>query len=68
VSIQMLDVASRRSSIVAGSDGICCPRWSPDGRYLLASHAAYEDLLLYEFATQKWSVITKGLGDIGYME
>jgi Tol biopolymer transport system component/DNA-binding winged helix-turn-helix (wHTH) protein len=68
VSIQLLDLASRRSSTVAGSDGICCPRWSPDGRYLLTSHADYDDLLLYEFATGKWTAIAKGLGAVGYME
>ena len=68
VSIQLLNVASRRSAALAGTDGICCPRWSPDGRYLLASHADYEDLLLYEFASRKWTVIAKGLGPIGYME
>jgi Tol biopolymer transport system component/DNA-binding winged helix-turn-helix (wHTH) protein len=68
VSIQLLDLASRRSTTLAGTDGICCPRWSPDGRYLLASHADYNDLLLYEFATRKWTVIAKGLGPIGYME
>jgi dipeptidyl aminopeptidase/acylaminoacyl peptidase len=68
VSIQLLDLASRRSTTLAGTDGICCPRWSPDGRYLLASHADYEDILLYEFATRKWSVIAKDLGPIGYME
>jgi Tol biopolymer transport system component/DNA-binding winged helix-turn-helix (wHTH) protein len=68
VSIQLLDLASRRSIALPGTDGICCPRWSPDGRYLVATHADYDDLLLYEFATQKWSVIVKKLGPMGYME
>jgi Tol biopolymer transport system component/DNA-binding winged helix-turn-helix (wHTH) protein len=68
VSIQLLELASRRSTALAGTDGICCPRWSPDGRYLLAAHAEADDLLLYEFASQKWTVIAKGLGPIGYME
>lgn len=68
VSIQLLDLASRRGTTLAGTDGICCPRWSPDGRYLLASHAENDDLLLYEFASRKWTVIAKGLGPIGYME
>ncbi len=67
VSIQLLDLASRRSTTLADTDGICCPRWSPDGRYLLASHADFDDLLLYEFANRKWTVIAKGLGLIGYM-
>lgn len=68
VAIQLLDLASRRSTTLAGTAGICCPRWSPDGRYLLASHADYSDLLLYEFASRKWSVIVKDVGPIGYME
>lgn len=67
-SIQLLDVASRRSTPLVGTDGICCPRWSPDGRFLLASHADDSDLLVYEFATKKWNVVAKGLGPIGYME
>jgi Tol biopolymer transport system component/DNA-binding winged helix-turn-helix (wHTH) protein len=67
-SIQMLDLASRRVTTLPGTDGICCTRWSPDGRFLLASHATFNDLLLYEFATQKWAVIAKDLGLIGYME
>jgi Tol biopolymer transport system component/DNA-binding winged helix-turn-helix (wHTH) protein len=68
VSIQILDLATRRSAPLVGSDGICCPRWSPDGRFILASHANYDDLLLYEFASRKWTLIAKGLGMIGYME
>ncbi len=56
------------AQLCAGTDGICCPRWSPDGRYLVASHADYDDLLLYEFATRKWTIIAKDLGPIGYME
>lgn len=68
ISIQVLNMATRRSAPLVGSDGICCPRWSPDGGFLLASHASYDDLLLYEFATKKWTVLVKGLGDIGYME
>jgi Tol biopolymer transport system component/DNA-binding winged helix-turn-helix (wHTH) protein len=67
-SVKILDLATRQGSSVARSEGICCPRWSPDGRYLLTSHEAYDDLLLFEFATQKWSVLVKDLGPIGYME
>lgn len=68
VSIHLLDLASRHSTSLAGTVGICCPRWSPDGRFLLASHADYNDLLLYEFATRKWTTILKDRGFIGYME
>lgn len=68
VSLQLLDLATRRATSLPGSGGICCSGWSPDGRFLLASHANYEDVLLYEFATRKWTTLVKGLGMIGYME
>jgi Tol biopolymer transport system component/DNA-binding winged helix-turn-helix (wHTH) protein len=67
-SIQIMDLATRRITSFRGSEGICCPRWSPDGRFILASNQDYTDLFLYEFASQKWTVIVKGLGPIGYME
>ena len=68
VSIQLLDLASRRLTTLPGSEGICCPRWSPDGRFLVAGTPSEEDILLYEFATHKWSVLVKNLGHLGYMQ
>jgi DNA-binding winged helix-turn-helix (wHTH) protein/Tol biopolymer transport system component len=67
-SIQFLNVATRKQSTLEGSDGICCTRWSPDGKYLLATHPDNTDLELYEFATRKWSPILKNFPHIGYME
>jgi Tol biopolymer transport system component/DNA-binding winged helix-turn-helix (wHTH) protein len=66
-SIEFLDLATRKLTTLLGSDGICCPRYSPDGRYLIATHSSYDDLLLYDFATAKWTTIVKDLGPLGYM-
>jgi Tol biopolymer transport system component len=66
-SIEFLDVATRKLTTLPGSDGICCPRYSPDGRYLIATNSTYDDLLLYDFRTAKWSTIVKDLGPLGYM-
>jgi Tol biopolymer transport system component/DNA-binding winged helix-turn-helix (wHTH) protein len=66
-SIQMLDLVSHRQTQLLGSDGICCPRWSPDGRFLITVAAKYDELLLYEFASQKWTSVAKGIGSIGYL-
>lgn len=41
--------------MVPGSDGLYAPRWSPDGRYLAAMSANSKKLVLYNFATRKWS-------------
>jgi Tol biopolymer transport system component/DNA-binding winged helix-turn-helix (wHTH) protein len=67
-SIQFLDVGARKQSGLEGSDGICCPRWSPDGKYLLATHPDNSGLELYDFSTRKWNPILKNYPNIGYME
>jgi Tol biopolymer transport system component/DNA-binding winged helix-turn-helix (wHTH) protein len=66
-SIEFVDMATRKLITLPGSDGICCPRYSPDGRYLIASHSNYDDILLYDFATAKWTTVVKDLGPLGYM-
>jgi Tol biopolymer transport system component len=68
VSIQLLDLASRRITPLSESEGLCCPRWSPDGRYLVAARHWGEVLEVYEFATQKWKVILNGPSPTGYIE
>jgi Tol biopolymer transport system component len=54
--IQLVDMKTHQaSSRLPGSAGLFSPRWSPDGRYLLAvSIEGSKKLLLYDFTTQKW--------------
>ena len=68
VSIQILDLAARKLEQLPGSEDICCPRWSADGRSLLATHKSYDDLVVYDFARQKWTNLVKNIGLIGFME
>jgi len=67
-SIQILDLATRKMEQLPGAEGICCPRWSGDGRSILASHQSYDDLVVYDFVRQKWTTIVKNMGLVGYME
>jgi Tol biopolymer transport system component/DNA-binding winged helix-turn-helix (wHTH) protein len=67
-SIQILDLATRKIEQLPGSDEICCPRWSADGKFILATHGTYDDLVLYDFGRQKWTTILKDKGLIGFME
>ncbi|HWC19878.1 MAG TPA: hypothetical protein VG498_22885, partial [Terriglobales bacterium] len=53
--IQVLDLRNHRTSPIPGSEGLVCPRWSPDGRYVAAKSADSKRLMLYEFATQRWT-------------
>jgi Tol biopolymer transport system component len=36
------------------------PRWSPDGKSLAALTADSRKLLLFDFATQRWTTLTQG--------
>ena len=40
--------------------GYFAPRWSPNGRYVLAEKADFSTLLLFDFQTQKWTEFAKG--------
>jgi Tol biopolymer transport system component len=52
-SIHLLDLQTRRATEVAGSGALCCPRWSPDGRYIAAIQSPDQTLMLFDFTTQK---------------
>jgi Tol biopolymer transport system component len=54
ITIQFADLETAQLTTVPGSEGLFSPRWSPDGRYLVAlSHDSLR-LLLYEFSSQRW--------------
>jgi Tol biopolymer transport system component len=54
VAIQLLDLDTKRVSLVEGSEGLFSPRWSPDGRHLAAVSLDSLRLLLFEFASGRW--------------
>jgi serine/threonine protein kinase/Tol biopolymer transport system component len=58
-TILLLDVKANKISTVAGSKGLFSPRWSPDGRYLIALPFASHSLMLFDSSTQKWEEISK---------
>jgi Tol biopolymer transport system component/DNA-binding winged helix-turn-helix (wHTH) protein len=59
-SIQLVELATRRVSVVKGSDGLFSPRWSPDGRYLVAMPLDQRKLMLYDVESGKWSQLAGG--------
>jgi serine/threonine protein kinase/Tol biopolymer transport system component len=65
--IMLLDLKTRALSQVVGSQGICCPRWSPDGRWVVALSADNQKLLLLDLSSQKWRQLADKMGTIGYM-
>jgi Tol biopolymer transport system component len=67
MSINMLDLKAHRITKVAGSDGLFSPRWSPDGRYLVALSVDFTKVMLFDFKTQQWSTwFTEPAGSVSY--
>lgn len=53
--IRRLDVATRKTKIVPGSQGLRTARWSPDGKYIAALSPQTHSLMLFSVSTQRWS-------------
>ncbi len=58
-TVRSVDLKTMQTSNIPGSDNLIAPAPSPDGRYLVATTDAGEKLLLFNFATQKWSELAK---------
>jgi eukaryotic-like serine/threonine-protein kinase len=58
-ALRMLELKTHQVSTVPGSKGLFSPRWSPDGRYIVAMPADSLSLLVFDFQTQKWSELAK---------
>jgi len=55
--IRILDLATKQSKTVPGSEGMYSPRWSPDGHYLAALSDDQKRLFLFSFEKQHWQEV-----------
>lgn len=62
--IRILDLGTGKSAMVPGSEGLRSPRWSPDGKYLVAL-VGESKLMLFSFATHRWQELASG-GAVGF--
>jgi Tol biopolymer transport system component len=53
-AIYTLNLTSNETRKLPGSDGLYSPRWSPDGRFVVAMPLDEKKLVLFDFATQEW--------------
>ena len=58
-TIKILDLGTSQVSTVPNSNGLFSPRWSPDGRYLVAMPYDSTKFVLFDFATQKWEDLAR---------
>jgi DNA-binding winged helix-turn-helix (wHTH) protein len=54
MAIRVLDLATGTETILPGSNGKWSPRWSPDGRYILAQTADFKELALFDCKSHAW--------------
>lgn len=53
-SIQIVDLATRKTEVVPSSEGLFSPRWSPDGRWIAALSLDQKTVMLYDVAQRHW--------------
>jgi Tol biopolymer transport system component len=58
--IRILDLATKKVSILPESTGMFSPRWSPNGRYIAAMTLDQHRLMIFDLDTSKWSTIAEG--------
>jgi serine/threonine protein kinase/Tol biopolymer transport system component len=58
IPIRILELKTHNVTTLPGSDDVFSPRWSPDGHYMAALPYNSLGLKLYDFKTQKWSLLT----------
>ena len=59
-AIHLIDFRTNEVSVVPSSEGLWAPRWSPDGRYLVAHAFNFDKLMLFDFTTRKWEELATG--------
>jgi Tol biopolymer transport system component len=60
--VRILDLQTQKSTTVQGSQGMWSPRWSGDGKYLVALAPPYtaSKLMLFDFASNTWKELASG--------
>jgi serine/threonine protein kinase len=65
--IGLYDLKTKQISRIPGSDGFFAPRWSPDGRYIVALSRDNIFLMLYDTTLRSWKKIHQVQDHLGYL-
>lgn len=57
MAIKILNLQNHQVSEIRGSQGYFSPRWSPDGRFLVAVHGDSRAIGIFSFSTSQWKEI-----------
>lgn len=56
-AIYIVDLQTRQVTTLPNSEGLFSPRWSPDGRYIVAMPLDQSKLVFYDTATHTWKTL-----------
>ena len=59
MEIHLLELAHGAVTTLSGSAGKWSPRWSPDGRQILATSSDMESLWLFDWARKQWRMLAE---------
>jgi eukaryotic-like serine/threonine-protein kinase len=54
-TVQVLDLRTGQVTTLPGSQGFFSPRWSPDGRFIVATSLDAHRLVIFDVATRQWT-------------
>ena len=61
------DLKSRQITRVPGSDGFFAPRWSPDGKFIVALSGDNANLMIFDTRTRIWKKLLPPMRNFGYL-
>ena len=58
-AIQILDLSTMQTGVLPGSEGLFSPRWSPDGRWIVALSLNQKTVMIYDVARRSWQELAR---------
>ena len=65
--IATFDLKSKQITRIPGSDGLFAPRWSPNGKYIVALSGDNNSLMLYDTQAKTWKKMMQLKEHFGYL-
>jgi Tol biopolymer transport system component/DNA-binding winged helix-turn-helix (wHTH) protein len=65
-ALQTMDLKTHEISTVPGSDGLWSPRWSPDGKSIVALNTTMHALMINEIGTGNWHELVRSSEAVGF--